>query len=55
MSAALQLPFNLLDLEPLQKIRVATLVYPFNVGKNTAFGKKETYKELNDTESEQKG
>lgn len=48
MSTALKLPFNLLDLEPLHKIRVATLVYPFNVGKNTAFAKKETYKDLND-------
>jgi hypothetical protein len=44
MSAALKLPFNLLDLEPLQKIRVTSLVYPFSVGKNTAFSKKDNYK-----------
>jgi len=39
--AALTLPFNLLNLEPLQKIKIVTMVYPFVIGKTT-LSKKDT-------------
>jgi len=29
IAASLKLPFNLLNLEPLQKIRISTMIYPF--------------------------
>jgi hypothetical protein len=29
MESALKLPFNLLNLEPLQKIKIVTMNYPF--------------------------
>jgi hypothetical protein len=33
MEVALQLPFNLLNLEPLQRIKICSIPYPFNLNK----------------------
>lgn len=42
MAVSLRLPFNLLNLEPLQRIKISSIPYPFNLNKNTAFAKKES-------------
>ncbi len=36
MSVSLRLPFNLLNLQPLQRIKIATMPYPFAVHKGLA-------------------
>ena len=42
MQASLKLPFNLLNLEALQKIKISSLPYPFNLYKATTMSRKET-------------
>lgn len=42
MQASLKLPFNLLNLEPLQKIKISSLPYPFNLYKANTLTKKDT-------------
>ena len=41
MEATLNLPFNLLDLEPLCKIKISVISYPFNIIKGSSSSKKE--------------
>ena len=41
-SVSLKLPFNLLKLEPLQKIKISTMVYPFPGKGNNMMTKKES-------------
>lgn len=48
MQASLKLPFNLLNLEPLQKIKISSIPYPFNLYKATTMTKKETMNSNND-------
>ena len=42
MLASLKLPFNLLNLESLQKIKISSIPYPFNLYKAPTMSKKET-------------
>lgn len=42
MQASLRLPFNLLNLEPLQKIKISSIPYPFNLYKAPTMSKKDT-------------
>jgi hypothetical protein len=47
MAVSLSLPFNLLNLEPLQRIKISSIPYPFNLAKSNAFSKKESASETN--------
>ena len=45
-SVSLRLPFNLLKLEPLQKIKISTMVFPFPSKGGASLAKKESYNDL---------